>query len=113
MDNQVRENTRLALYSVLSSRVSLGLLQLQISLPFSIMIIDLQVIQEAVSVFVPPRILIVLISLEIIVTPSMRPAAIISCSNVKYKQTLVDHQSARIGFTGIKIRLINWLLLLR
>lgn len=52
-------------------------------LPFSITIIDLEVIQEAVSVPVLPRILIVLISLEIIGTRSVRPAAIISCSNAK------------------------------
>lgn len=52
-------------------------------LPFSIIIIDLEVIQEAVSVPVLPRILIVLISLEIIGTRSVRPAAIISCSSAK------------------------------
>lgn len=52
-------------------------------LPFSIIIIDLEVIQEAVSVPVLPRILIVLISLEIIGTHSVRPAAIISSSNAK------------------------------
>lgn len=56
---------------------------MQISLPFSIVVIDLQFVQEAVSVLVLPEILIVLISLEIIVTPSVKPAAIISCSNAK------------------------------
>lgn len=54
---------------------------MQISLPFSMMVIDLQFVHEAVSVPVLPGILIVLISMVIIVTPSVKPAAIISCSN--------------------------------
>lgn len=62
---------------------------MQISLPFSIMVIDLQFVQEAVAVPVLPGILIALISLEIIVTPSVKPSAIISCSNAKQKQAIV------------------------
>lgn len=52
------------------------------------MVIDLQFVQEAVSVPVLPGILIVLISLQIIVTPGVKPAAIISCSNAKQKQAI-------------------------
>lgn len=48
------------------------------------MVIDLQFVQQAVSVPVFMEILIALISLEIV-----KPAAVISCSNAKQKQSIV------------------------